>query len=121
MSIGYTGDSVSKRFTVITKVFIIQLYADKDSNRTKQDMKQYRSAANACGKIRLLTEKIRFLYQLDTDRFEYYYLSLRIFHPCLFFDNYQSLAADLPGPVNNTRTDTDITDKIRIVTDHEDG
>ena len=36
------------------------------------------------------------------------------------FDNYQSLAADLPGPVNNTRIDTDITDKIRIVTDRTD-
>ena len=35
-------------------------------------------------------------------------------------DNYQSLAADLPGPVNNTRTDTDLTDKIRIVTDRAD-
>ena len=54
------------------------------------------------------------------DRFEYYYISLRIFHPCLFFDNYQSLAADLPDPVNSTRTDTDITDKIRIVTDRTD-
>ena len=55
------------------------------------------------------------------DRFEYYYLSLRIFHPCLFFfDNYQSLATDLQGPVNKTRTGTVITDKIRIVTDRTD-
>ena len=38
----------------------------------------------------------------------------------VFFDNYQSLTADLPVPVNNTRTSTDITDKIRIVTDRTD-
>ena len=37
-----------------------------------------------------------------------------------YFDNYQSLAADLPGPVNNRRKGTDITDKIRIVTDRTD-
>ena len=29
-------------------------------------------------------------------------------------------AADLPGPVNNTRTGTDVTDKMRIVTDWTD-
>ena len=38
----------------------------------------------------------------------------------VFFDNYQSLAADRPGPVNNTRTSTNNTDKIRIVTDMTD-
>ena len=60
------------------------------------------------------------------------YLSLRIFHPyrfLFFFYHYQSFfihttyftyLADLPGPVNNTRTDTDITDNIRIVTDRTD-
>ena len=45
---------------------------------------------------------------------------IRIFYPCLFFDSYQSLATDLPGPVNKARTGTDITDKIRIVTDRTD-
>ena len=43
-----------------------------------------------------------------------------VFFFFFFFYNYQSLAAELPGPVNNTRTDTDITDKIRIVTDRTD-
>ena len=38
----------------------------------------------------------------------------------LLFYNYQSFAADLPSPVNNTRTGTDITDKIRIITDRTD-
>ena len=47
-------------------------------------------------------------------------IPLRIFHPCLIFDNYQNLAADLPGPVNHIRTGSDITDKIRIVTDRTD-
>ena len=49
-----------------------------------------------------------------------YYLQLRGFHPCLIFDNYQILAADPPGPVNNERTDTDFTDMIRIVTERTD-
>ena len=59
-------------------------------------MKQYRSAANAYDKIRL----VRILIPIR-------YGQLRVFHPCLIFDHYQSLAADLPCPVNNARTDTD--------------
>ena len=76
-------------------------------------MKQYRSATNVYDKTRLVTHKIRFLIPIR-------YGQLRGFHPCLIFDNYQSLAADLPGPVNNARTDTDFTDMIRIVTDRTD-
>ena len=33
-------------------------------------------------------------------------IPLRIFHPCLIFDNYQNLAADLPGPVNHIQVRT---------------
>ena len=76
-------------------------------------MKQYRSATNTYDKIRLVTEYIRFLIPIR-------YGQLRFFNPCLIFDNYQSLAADLPGPVNDARTDTDFTDMIRIVTDRTD-
>ena len=47
------------------------------------------------------------------------YGQIRILLPTIT-DNYQSLVADHPGPVNNTPTDTDITDKIRIVTDWTD-
>ena len=85
VSIGRTSDSVSKRFTVITKVVE--------------------------GYVQLLNR-----HGLDTNRIDKRFgkirIQLRIFHPCLIFDNYQNLAADLPGPVKNIRTGTDITDKI---------
>ena len=48
-----------------------------------------------------------FSYGIDTVLIPIRYGQLRVFHPCLIFDNSQSLAADLPCPVNNARTDTD--------------
>ena len=50
------------------------------------------------------------LVRTDSNTITYHY---GFFIRACYFDNYQSLAADLPGPVNNTRTGTDITDKIR--------
>ena len=48
----------------------------------------------------------------------WHYLPLQILRP--FFDNYRNLAADLSGPVNETRTGTEISDKKRIITDRAD-
>ena len=57
-----------------------------------------------------------FSYGIDTVLIPIGYGHIRplgIFHPCLIFDSYQNLAADHPGPVNNLRTCTDNSDKIR--------
>ena len=71
--------------------------------------------------------KDTFSYGTDTVLIPIRYEQIRILLPVLtdvssvpIFDNYQSFAADLLGPANNTRTRTDITDKIRIVTDRTD-
>ena len=65
-----------------------------------------------------------FSYGIDTVLIPIRHGQIRILLPiiraCFFFDNFQSLAVDLPGPVNNTRTGTDITDTIRGVTDRAD-
>ena len=67
--------------------------------------------------------KDTFSYEIDPVLIPIRYGQIRIliptitgFHPCLIFYNNQSLIADFSGPVNSTRTGTDITDKIRIVT-----
>ena len=74
----------------------------------------------------MLTEKNTFSYGIDIvlipigygqirkmpSQLPWHYLPLWIFYPCLISDSCKNLAADLPGPVNNARTGTNITDKI---------
>ena len=89
-------------------------------------MKQYRSATNAfsygidTGLIPIRYGQIRILLLPIIMDFSSVSVFFFFFFFFFFLDNYQGLAADRPGPVNNTRKGTDITDKIRIVTDKKD-
>ena len=93
----WTHGRVSEQAFYGESFHYITVRRQRQSLNVRTHMKQYRSATNACGKMRLVTIRNSYGFNTDWIRTDLNNITYHIgfFFRACSFDNYQSLTADL--------------------------